>query len=929
MPHDTKGKSKQSSKKDPRHCDCPKCVYNTEPIPYTTWLRHQCQLEREVEQLGEIQAGASRSTQASGSGLGLQSSRDQGEAQSTWSRFHEPDRGDNEHTESDGGHSEHEEIFEEMDTFESLNAHLLSPTGPPSPAGHPVTIIPPPSPTPFIPPAPTSLPPDNNASEQLGGTEPVDQGGEEFTDDAEPETRIHISREDKRITDRYIAALKNAKLDDSGLTLQDIQRLRNPPANAKDLSADPSLKYSLKYYLDTLNASNDTFTSVIKTSSEIQEEQGTDLEFLSHWQTKNRIMDMASIATIKHHMCPEGCIAYTGPLKDLEQCPTCGTSRWNPQKLRRGTKAPAQTFTTITLGTQLQALYSTPEIAQQMRYRRDKTHDIQENIPPSPQNPNGPPAPDRLEDYVHGSDYLQAVHEGEINDNDILLMLSLDGAQLYEHRPSDCWMYIWVVLELGPDRRYKKTHVLPGGFIPGPNKPKHLDSFLFPSLYHIAALQNEGLKIWDASMSQFRLARPVVYLATADAPGMVYLSGLVGHSGARGCRNYCEVKWRHKPNGSHYYPNLHLPDNYHSNQSPNFPEIYHTNLRRVLKSSNDFETVRKETGISKASLFSGFFMPLGVPGVFPLDIMHLLALNIPDLLIGLWRGTLKCDTKAGDDIKSWDWVVLKDTRDNKVWTAHGKRVAELSKCLPSSYDRPPRNPAEKLNSGYKASEFMVYLYGYLPALLEGILPTPYLQNFYKLVRGVRLVSQHSPSIQNLREAHKCFIEFLTTFEQIYVQRKISRMHYVRQCLHTLWHLAPETMRLGPPGIYAQWTMERLIGIMGGKIALHSDPYENLTEIGKEICAVNSLFCKYPSLDRSNHPLPHTARPLAHGYTLLHPHEKTHFRIEHPAEQAAYNEYLQRIHFNITETTCTRHARLLLPNGQKVRTAWKEDQRADS
>ncbi|KIJ09474.1 hypothetical protein PAXINDRAFT_87391 [Paxillus involutus ATCC 200175] len=45
--------------------------------------------------------------------------------------------------------------------------------------------------------------------------------------------------------------------------------------------------------------------------------------------------------------------------------------------------------------------------------------------------------------------------------------------------------------------RYKKKYVLLGVIIPGPNKPKNIDFFLFPSFHHIAALQHEGPPVWD------------------------------------------------------------------------------------------------------------------------------------------------------------------------------------------------------------------------------------------------------------------------------------------------------------------------------------------------------------------------------------------------------------------------------------------------
>jgi hypothetical protein len=54
-------------------------------------------------------------------------------------------------------------------------------------------------------------------------------------------------------------------------------------------------------------------------------------------------------------------------------------------------------------------------------------------------------------------------------------MLSIDSAQLYAHKASDCWIYIWVIMDLSPDEHYKKRHILPGGFISGPNKPKIMD----------------------------------------------------------------------------------------------------------------------------------------------------------------------------------------------------------------------------------------------------------------------------------------------------------------------------------------------------------------------------------------------------------------------------------------------------------------------
>ncbi|KAF9221227.1 hypothetical protein BS17DRAFT_712175 [Gyrodon lividus] len=51
-------------------------------------------------------------------------------------------------------------------------------------------------------------------------------------------------------------------------------------------------------------------------------------------------------------------------------------------------------------------------------------------------------------DIAMGWDYLGVVLDDNIKGNDIILMVSLDGAQLFESKESDCWMYIWIFVNL-------------------------------------------------------------------------------------------------------------------------------------------------------------------------------------------------------------------------------------------------------------------------------------------------------------------------------------------------------------------------------------------------------------------------------------------------------------------------------------------------
>jgi hypothetical protein len=78
---------------------------------------------------------------------------------------------------------------------------------------------------------------------------------------------------------------------------------------------------------------------------------------------------------------------------------------------------------------------------------------------------------------------------------------------------------------------------MPGGIIPGLAKPKLLDSFLFPGLYHTVALQQQpgNLVIYDAYKDEECSTCPRIVLTTADTLGMTAISGTTGHTGAKGC----------------------------------------------------------------------------------------------------------------------------------------------------------------------------------------------------------------------------------------------------------------------------------------------------------------------------------------------------------------------------------------------------------
>ena len=77
------------------------------------------------------------------------------------------------------------------------------------------------------------------------------------------------------------------------------------------------------------------------------------------------------------------------------------------------------------------------------------------------------------------SSKMQELDECLLTTNDIVLSSLLNREQLYQNKKSDMWILIWILHKISPNHHYWKGHVFPGTIIPGPNKPKNINSFLF------------------------------------------------------------------------------------------------------------------------------------------------------------------------------------------------------------------------------------------------------------------------------------------------------------------------------------------------------------------------------------------------------------------------------------------------------------------
>jgi hypothetical protein len=790
---------------------------------------------------------------------------------------------------------------------------------------------------------PSPSPPELNISHDAVPNTSEDNSGDDArhysdhaileSDTVNPATLSVI--EDVKLAQQLVFLLEHANIKNGDLSEESLAALQNPIQSPLVLDdyEDHILLYCLRLYLGMAKSGTGEAYKVAIEAAKLNPQFPDREELFSLSRIERQLELLSGIHAIQHDMCPQSCLAYTGLFSDDNHCSRCQESRYHP-----GTKEARQKFQTIPIGPTVQTLYRHPEHAQKMRYFRDRASQLMEEY-----NKNGHIS--IIDDIVCGTEILEAVKTKCILPTDTLLIATLDGAQLYEKKQSDCWMLFWIVVNLAPDLRYKVKSIYPGFFIPGPNKPKVVDSFLFPSLHHVAAVNRmndgQGLLVWDAALAALErealyYSRLFIIFGTADRPGMVYFNGMVGHSGKNSCQALCPVPGRHKLGAPHYYPALFKPDDYdvagctHPDIDPEdvpFQQMNQTQyddaLAQVVASRNPtaYERNRKETGICKPSIFSGLGKyTLGVPNMFPCNIMHLI-LNLADLLLSLYRGTLECD--KDDDRSTWYWAVLKGSK----WKVHGAAVARCRQYLPGSFDRPPRNPAEKINSGYKCWEFLLYIFGYGPGLFYGLLPTNIWKHFCKLVHGFRIIYQHKATVNDLTRALFYLTEFASEFEKIFVLRMKERIHFVRQSIHTLYHLVPEYQRKGPLCTVSQWACERAIGSHVGEIKQHSQVYSHISEIGVRRARINSLKTMLPKLDDrdKDNEIPRGGVDLGGNFVLLRKLSESRTFLE-GSEREALRSFYVREGTSISEgwtASVFKWARLRLPNGQIVRSTWWE------
>jgi hypothetical protein len=475
-------------------------------------------------------------------------------------------------------------------------------------------------------------------------------------------------------------------------------------------------------------------------------------------QVLSRVVFLAGIKPVRYDCCVDSCCAFTGSLSDADACWVCKLPRFD------GSGRARRRFCYLPLIPRLKAFRANMGWAKRMEYR-GKVHSHTNST---------------ISDIFDGDEYRSRIGKHVIidgkesthtffkDDRDIALGFSTDGFSPFQHRRQSTWPLLLFNYNLPPEERFLRGNYLPLGIVPGPNKPRDFDSFLWPMVEELLQLE-AGVTAFDAISRDYFTLRAYLIVVFGDIPAMSMLMQMKGHNGFAPCR-MCNIHGVAIPCGhkTYYVPlNRSSHPDIRSNSSSiheydprNLPLRSHEEIirqaREVQSALTNAESDRlaKEYGVKGLSILS-HLSSLTFPTSFPFDFMHLIWENLVKNLILLWTG----------EFKGLDEGVESYRLEAKVWDAVGEACAASGSTIPAAYGARPHNVSTDKNSWTAESRSFWTLY-LGPVLLRRRFSRPkYYKHFVNLIKLLNTCLQFEYSTDDVDTIRAGFIKWVMDYEK--------------------------------------------------------------------------------------------------------------------------------------------------------------------
>jgi hypothetical protein len=198
---------------------------------------------------------------------------------------------------------------------------------------------------------------------------------------------------------------------------------------------------------------------------------------LSLYKVKKYLIEVTGLVPEFYDMCENSCICYTGQYESDQNCPICGSARFDTRRKAK------KVMPYLSIKDRLKTQFSDENRAKELLYRHEYIRNKSDND---------------LDDIFDGKIYEELVNKNLFVDKrDIAFTASCDGYQIFKQKTDDCWLFLMINNNLDPSLRVKKENLLVPFLIPGPNQPKDFNTFLRPFINEMKELESKNFLLFD------------------------------------------------------------------------------------------------------------------------------------------------------------------------------------------------------------------------------------------------------------------------------------------------------------------------------------------------------------------------------------------------------------------------------------------------
>ena len=128
----------------------------------------------------------------------------------------------------------------------------------------------------------------------------------------------------------------------------------------------------------------------------------------------------------------------------------------------------------------------------------------------------------------------------------------------------------------------------------------------------------------------------------------------------------------------------------------------------------------------------------------------------------------------------------------------------------------------------KAAEWKAWVKVLSAVVLQECRPEPYYHEWINLAKAITLATDYSIWSVDVPRLCNMMVRFITHYEDLYYQRKQTRLPACRAVFHALLHVTDCVEWLGPMWSYAQWTIESMCGQWVPKVKQKQQADRNLS-----------------------------------------------------------------------------------------------------